>query len=119
MDTLLDTFATAATDTKDASTLAQLLPIMDEEMSSVGSSLDTDELSGEGSEQTKSAYEKQRASLQSYLDSLPYECESVEEMQDKLEVIIGKILICAKTQNWLLLSTWDSILHWCAATQSI
>lgn len=85
---------------------------MDDDISSLGSSLDSDEISGDGTSTGQTAYEKQRAALQTYLNALPYESESVEEMQDKLEVIVGKILICAKTQNWLLLSTWDSILHW-------
>lgn len=60
--------------------------------------------------------EKQRASLQSYLDALPYECESVENMQERLENIIGKMYICAKAKNWLLLSTWDGMLQWYIAS---
>ena len=59
-----------------------------------------------------SAYDKQRASLQTYLDSLPYKCESVEEMQAQLEQIIEKIYICSRSKNWLLLSTWDGMLQW-------
>lgn len=43
--------------------------------------------------------EKQRASLQSYLDALPYEGESVENMQERLENIIGKMYICAKAKK--------------------
>jgi proteasome activator subunit 4 len=58
-------------------------------------------------------YEKQVVALQSYLDSVPYECESVEEMQAKLEYIVGKLLVCAKAKNWLVLSTWDGLLQWC------
>ena len=60
----------------------------------------------------QSAFEKQRASLQTYLDSVPYKCETVEEMQVVLEDIVGKITICARTKNWLLLSTWDGVLQW-------
>lgn len=59
-----------------------------------------------------SAYDKQRLSLQTYLDSLPYECESVEDMQSRLEDIVEKIFICAKSKNWLVLSTWDGMLQW-------
>lgn len=59
-----------------------------------------------------SAFEKQRATLQTYIDSVPYECESVEQMQEKLEQIVGKIFICAKAKNWLVLSTWDGMLQW-------
>jgi len=60
----------------------------------------------------QSAFEKQRASLQIYLDSVPYECETIEEMQAKLEDIVGKIMICAEAKNWLLLTTWDGMLQW-------
>ena len=59
-----------------------------------------------------SAYDKQRASLQTYLDSLPYQCESIEDMQSRLEDIVEKIYICAKSKNWLILSTWDGMLQW-------
>jgi proteasome activator subunit 4 len=65
---------------------------------------------GELTEQ--SAMDEQRASLQTYLDSLPYECETVEEMQFRLEEIVQKIYICARTKNWLVLSTWDGKLQW-------
>lgn len=59
-----------------------------------------------------SAFEKQRASLQTYLNSVPYECESTQQMQEKLEEIVEKIFICAKAKNWLVLSTWDGMLQW-------
>lgn len=59
-----------------------------------------------------SSYERQQASLKIYLNSLPYECESTEEMQEKLEQIVGKIFVCAKAKNWLVLSTWDGMLQW-------
>ncbi|KAL4243149.1 BLM10 family protein [Abortiporus biennis] len=59
----------------------------------------------------QSSFEKQRASLQTYLDSLPYECESVEYMQAQLEYIVGKIAVCAMTKNWLVLTTWDGMLQ--------
>ncbi|SJL05897.1 uncharacterized protein ARMOST_09233 [Armillaria ostoyae] len=55
--------------------------------------------------------EQQKSHLQSYLDSLPYECESCEDMQAKLEDIVGKIFICAKAKNWLVLTTWDGMLQ--------
>ncbi|KAF9459432.1 hypothetical protein BDZ94DRAFT_1312356 [Collybia nuda] len=58
-----------------------------------------------------SSYERQRASLQTYINSLPYECESIEEMEEKLEQIVSKIYICAKAKNWLVLSTWDGMLQ--------
>ena len=58
------------------------------------------------------AYEKQLASLQTYLNALPYDCESPEDMQDRLEDIIEKMYICAKTKNWTVLTTWDGMLQW-------
>jgi proteasome activator subunit 4 len=66
----------------------------------------------ESADSEMSAMEKQRASLQTYLDSLPYECESVDEMQAVLENIVGKIVICAQTKNWLKLAIWDEMLQW-------
>lgn len=60
----------------------------------------------------QSPHERQLASLQTFINSVPYECESVEEMQAKLEDIIGKIIICAEAKNWLTLSAWDGVLQW-------
>src|ERR1700753_4310815 len=51
--------------------------------------------------------EKQLESLKVYLDSLPYECESPEEMQTKLEFIIGKIDVCVRSKNWSLIPNWS------------
>jgi len=59
-----------------------------------------------------SVFDKQRASLQTYLDSLPYQCESIDEMQKKLEHIVRMIYICAKAKDWPVLSTWDGMLQW-------
>ncbi|ESK98497.1 membrane protein [Moniliophthora roreri MCA 2997] len=55
--------------------------------------------------------EKHKLALQTYLNSVPYECESNDVMQAKLEEIVGKIYVCAKTQNWLTLTTWDGMLQ--------
>lgn len=57
-------------------------------------------------------YDKQRANLAVYLDALPYKCESLEEMQQKLEHIVAKLLICAESKNWSALTTWDAMLQW-------
>ena len=46
---------------------------------------------GELTEQ--SAMEEQHASLQTYLDSLPYECETVEEMQTHI-VSVCNLISC-------------------------
>jgi len=67
----------------------------------------------------RSAYDKQKATLQTYLDSLPYECESIDVMQDKLEFIVGKLIICAESKNWLALTSWDAMMQWYAGILSI
>ncbi|KAI0343973.1 ARM repeat-containing protein [Trametopsis cervina] len=76
----------------------------DEGMSMPDSPLDSDDT-------IPSAADKSRAVLQTYLNSLPYECESVEDMQAHLEYIVGNISICAKSKNWLVLTTWDGALQ--------
>lgn len=60
----------------------------------------------------QSALEKQRATLQTYLGALPYECENEEEMHAHLERIVGRIAVCIKSKNWLVLTTWDGVLQW-------
>ncbi|KAL6304169.1 ARM repeat-containing protein [Sparassis latifolia] len=55
--------------------------------------------------------EKQRAALQTYLDCMPYVCESVDEMHAKLDYIVGRICISVETRNWLVLTTWDGMLQ--------
>lgn len=65
-----------------------------------------------GESTPQSTFEKQRAALQTYLDSVPYDCEPIDYMQERLEEIIGKIVICAQTKNWLSLTTWDGMLQW-------
>lgn len=60
----------------------------------------------------QSSYEKERTNLAVYLDALPYKCESLHEMQHKLEHIIAKLVICAESKNWSVLTTWDAMLEW-------
>ena len=68
----------------------------------------------ESDDSNQATADKSNAVLQTYLDSLPYECESADEMNAKLEYIVGKIAICAKSKNWLVLTTWDGALQWYA-----
>lgn len=75
------------------------------------SGLDTPEIDGSSSPE-KSSMERQLASLQTFVDSLPYKCESVGEMQARLWLIVGKIDICARSKNWSVLTSWDSMLQW-------
>src|ERR1700722_12447150 len=56
--------------------------------------------------------ETQITTLKTYLDHVPYPCESPQEMQAKLEEIIGKITVCAKSRNWSFLTQWDALLSW-------
>ncbi|KDQ20580.1 hypothetical protein BOTBODRAFT_169318 [Botryobasidium botryosum FD-172 SS1] len=44
-------------------------------------------------------------------DALPYECESVEAMQDKLQFIIGRLVMCADSRYWEALVGWDGALQ--------
>ncbi|KIY51336.1 hypothetical protein FISHEDRAFT_37321 [Fistulina hepatica ATCC 64428] len=55
--------------------------------------------------------ERAQKSLKSYLDSLPYPCETPEQMNQCLEDIVGKLYVCAKARNWLVLSNWDGLVQ--------
>ena len=81
----------------------------DDDMSVPDSPLESGDISP--TRHTAAAH-RSRAVLQTYLNSLPYQCESVEDMQAQLEYIVGKITICAKSKNWLVLTTWDGALQW-------
>ena len=54
---------------------------------------------------------KQLKSLESYVNSLPYTCETQEEMDVKLNLIVERLVICAKTANWAAMIGWDSSLQ--------
>jgi proteasome activator subunit 4 len=54
--------------------------------------------------------EKQWATTKTYIDSVPYQCETAEEMQAKLETIMGRIMVCARSKNWALLADWNYLL---------
>jgi len=72
---------------------------------------DDDDVSTIGSQEQSWVEER---SLQTYLDSIPYEGESIEEMQTKLEFIISRLYIAARAKNWELVTTWDGPLQWYA-----
>lgn len=82
------------------------LDMEDDEASSLSSTQEGDE---------QSWLEEKRESLQTYLDSIPYECESPQEMQEKLEFIVGRLYIAAKAKNWQLVTSWDGLLQWCVS----
>jgi proteasome activator subunit 4 len=50
-------------------------------------------------------------SLKVYMNSVPYACESLEEMELKLETIISYIVVAAKSSEWRALSTWFGMLQ--------
>jgi proteasome activator subunit 4 len=54
---------------------------------------------------------KELKTLDSYLKSLPYECESTPEMEDKLKMIVEKLTLCVKTNSWALSVGWDHMLQ--------
>jgi len=47
----------------------------------------------------QTAMEKQRASLKTYISSLPYDAESEEDMHARLEFILARITICAEAKK--------------------
>ena len=51
-------------------------------------------------------------SLDAYLASVPYKCESIPEMHTKLNWIVGRLLVCVKSRDWSNVHTCDSLLHW-------
>ena len=50
--------------------------------------------------------------LHTYLNALPYVSESIEEMQQRLEFIIKRMIICIKVKDWKALGSWDGQLQW-------
>lgn len=61
----------------------------------------------------QSPYEKQLASLRTYLASVPYECESVEDMENHLANIIDKLHAVTTARLWHLLPGWNELLVAC------
>jgi len=57
---------------------------------------------------------KQREYLDTYLKSLPYPCETEEQMNAHLEHIVGKLSVCVETKDWMASDTWSGLLEWCA-----
>lgn len=50
-------------------------------------------------------------SLQTYLASVPYACESIPEMHTKLRRIVGRLLVCIKAKDWTNVPTCDTLIH--------
>lgn len=103
-----------------ASILDTLAPDPTNQVYSNDLDMDDDDASlfiSEQEDDEQSWLEEKRGSLQTYLDSVPYECESFQQMQDKLEFIVGRLYIAAKAKNWQLLTSWDGLLQWYANTR--
>lgn len=54
---------------------------------------------------------KDLKTMDSYLKSLPYGCESTPEMQEKLRVIVEKLYVCVQTNSWSPSVGWDHMLQ--------
>lgn len=54
--------------------------------------------------------EKQLRIMEGWTSSVPYACESPEEMRQQLEVIVSKLLIAAESRHWEHLVAWDGAL---------
>jgi proteasome activator subunit 4 len=51
-------------------------------------------------------------SLETYLASVPYKCESIPEMHAKLRRIVERLIVCVKSRDWPNVHTCDSLIHW-------
>jgi proteasome activator subunit 4 len=89
-------------------------PLGMEEEEDISTAPDSPAIESVGLSREEVAMEKQRAALQTYISSLPYNVESEEDMRERLEFILGRIIICAEAKNWFVLATWDGVLQWCA-----
>ncbi|KAL5534546.1 hypothetical protein ACEPAG_1009 [Sanghuangporus baumii] len=69
-----------------------------------------DEFTDSSTDSEEDRLEKQRAVLRTYVDSLPYSCESLQEMDQKLAEIIDMIYLSASANRLDLLREWDGIL---------
>lgn len=63
-------------------------------------------------------YDKQLASLRTFLASVPYECESVEDMELHLANIVDKLHAVTLARLWHLLPGWNELLVACVYSQS-
>jgi len=59
-----------------------------------------------------SSHREAESHLLAYLNNLPYECESNEIMQEKLHLIVQRMVLCAKCRDWKTLTAWIGTLQW-------
>lgn len=69
-----------------------------------------DELADSSPDSEGDLLEKQRAALRTYVGSLPYPCESIQEMDSKLAGIVDMIYMSTRTNRSDLLREWDGVL---------
>ncbi|KAF8587289.1 ARM repeat-containing protein [Ramaria rubella] len=73
------------------------------------SSPETPDIATPTSNEDSVAYDTK--SLETYLASVPYKCESIPEMHAKLQWIVGRLLVCVKSKDWSNVHSCDSLVH--------
>jgi len=51
-------------------------------------------------------------SLETYLSSVPYPCESNEVIQEKLKWVVGRLVTALKSRDWMSVNVYDHLLQW-------
>ena len=69
-----------------------------------------DDLNGAQGSSEDAAFSKQLANLRTFTDSVPFRCESPEEMEVKLAQIVDNIIICTKADHARMLKAWNAML---------
>ena len=54
---------------------------------------------------------KDLKTLEGYIKSLPYSCETIDDMHEKLRVVVEKIYVCVHTNSWAASVGWDHMLQ--------
>ena len=96
----------------------------DDQMDDMELGLDDDYEASSPSENTtikidETDEEKQLRVLNGYISSLPYPCESIEDMEQQLRTIVVKMTIAAEGRHWEHFFAWDGILASCVSLLSI
>ena len=90
-------------------TLSRILRMEDDDNLSTPVS-PTEDLSGVPADSDSAQLARQLASLRSYIESVPYICESAEEMERKFANIVDMMYVSAKSDQVELLRGWDGVL---------
>ncbi|KAF8527908.1 ARM repeat-containing protein [Hysterangium stoloniferum] len=74
--------------------------------------LSTPETPGIGTpKDNEDAYEYDRRSLETYLASVPYKCESIPEMQGKFQYLVGRLVVSVKSRAWAVANNYDHMIQ--------